>query len=78
MSNWDSEEIQKEAVKVLKKLGFPSSEGPANAGTNLPKILACLSRRSEKITETQDELAEHRKVLLGKGKLTTTVDRILA
>ncbi|CAE7204089.1 unnamed protein product [Symbiodinium microadriaticum] len=76
MSNWDSEEIQKEAVKVLKKLGFPSSEGPANAGTNLPKILACLSRRSEKITETQDELAEHRKVLLGKGKLTTTVDRM--
>ncbi|CAE7764906.1 unnamed protein product, partial [Symbiodinium necroappetens] len=51
-------------------------QGPANAGTNLPKILTCLSRRSEKITETQDELAEHKKVLMAKGKLTTTVDRM--
>ncbi|CAE7945689.1 unnamed protein product, partial [Symbiodinium sp. KB8] len=76
MANWDSEEIQKEAVKVLKKLGFPSTEGPASAGTNLPKILTCLSRRSDKITETQDELAEHKKTLEKKGKLTTTVDRM--
>ncbi|CAE7624401.1 unnamed protein product, partial [Symbiodinium microadriaticum] len=75
-ADMNSEENQKEAAKVLKKMGFPSLETPANPGTSLPKILSCLDRRLAIISETQTDLDNHKKTLKEKGKLTTTLERM--
>ncbi|CAE7921070.1 unnamed protein product, partial [Symbiodinium necroappetens] len=75
-ADMNSEENMKEAAKVLKKMGFPNMETPANPGTSLPKILTCLDRRLAIISETQTELENHKKTLKEKGKLTTTLERM--
>ena len=49
-------ECEKEAAACLKKMGFPPMETAADAVSQLPKALACITRRLEKLGEFLTEL----------------------
>jgi hypothetical protein len=55
--------LEKEAAKTLKKLGFPPAEALASPVACISKVAQCLTRRLAKIAEYKTELAAN----VGKG-----------
>ena len=49
-------EWEKEAVAVLKKLGYPVVEGATSAVSLLPRVTTCLTRRLAALSEFIKEL----------------------
>ena len=50
--------MQKEAAKVLKKMGFPAIEAAVTRASLVPRALGCLTRRLAKVEEVLSELKE--------------------
>ena len=67
--------LEKDAAKIIKKLGFPSLETASTPASILPKAQACLTRRLGTMDGCEDELRASVAEMVKKGKTTVTLEK---